>query len=309
MSDHPPETFDELFAAYLDRLNAGETLDPLQVLYEQPRLGPALLEKLESFVELTREPSESYESDAPVLGTLGDYTLRRQIGRGGMGVVYEAWQNSLARQVALKVLPAGVAADDKTFHRFMREARTTARLNHTNIVGVHGVGIEQATPYYAMELVEGKTLRSVLAEGALSLKKLIKIAGQIGEGLAKAHAGGIVHRDLKPENIMVGEDGHVKILDFGLAKLMPKSVRVGSDVATRDHLQTRDGVIVGTPAYLSPEQAKDYGIIDAVYSVPGDSLIAQAHDLGMAGGEGSAAVADSNGIEPAAAPSRSSKDQ
>ncbi len=122
---------EELFAGYVDRLNEGEKLDADTILAENPYLGPELLTYLDEYLDA----DSNAPSNAP-LGTLGDYTLRRQIGRGGMGVVYEAWQNSMNRQVALKVLPSGVAADDRAFHRFMREAKTAAKMNHTNVVSV-----------------------------------------------------------------------------------------------------------------------------------------------------------------------------
>ncbi len=138
------DALERIVTGYIDQMNRGEEVDPLHVLAAYPEDGPEILEELETFLDL-----ETTTESEP-LGVLGDYTLRRQIGRGGMGVVYEAWQGSLDRQVALKVLPAGIAADDKAFHRFMREAKTTAKLSHANIVGVHGVGIEQNTPYYAM---------------------------------------------------------------------------------------------------------------------------------------------------------------
>ncbi len=153
-----PSSVDDLVAEYLDILNSGQRVDPFVILSEHIEDGPEILEKLETFVDLG---SESWREES--LGTLGDYTLRRQIGRGGMGVVYEAWQNSLDRQVALKVLPAGIAADNRAFMRFMREAKTAAQLNHQNVVRVYGMGVEQNTPYYSMELVEGETLAQVLA--------------------------------------------------------------------------------------------------------------------------------------------------
>ena len=211
MPDEPAETLDRLFADYLDRLNAGETVDPLEVLYEQPQHGPALLEKLEAFVELTRESPE----DRP-LGTLGDYTLRRQIGRGGMGVVYEAWQNSMDRQVALKVLPAAVAADNKACMRFMREAKTAGQLHHHNIVSASTPWESTiALPYYAMEYVEGETLAQILAgrlkdAGARhgdirSGKKTDQVVtspgspsafAAVADGLQHAHSRGVIHRDI-----------------------------------------------------------------------------------------------------------------
>ncbi len=135
---------DDIVAEYADRLIAGEKVEAEEILTTYPTLGGEILEQLEAFVHLCPKTN-----DTP-LGTLGDYTLRRQIGRGGMGVVYDAWQGSLDRQVALKVLPAGIAADNRAFMRFMREAKTAAQLNHQNVVSVYGMGVESDTPYYSM---------------------------------------------------------------------------------------------------------------------------------------------------------------
>ena len=148
---------EELLASYVDRLHRGEQLDPEQILADHPTLGQELLECLEGYVDYPRAGA----GEEP-LGTLGDYTLRRKVGSGGMGVVYEAWQNSLDRHVALKVLPAGVAADTKSYSRFLREAQIAAKLNHPSIVAVYGFGVESNTPYYAMEFVEGETLAQIL---------------------------------------------------------------------------------------------------------------------------------------------------
>ncbi len=159
-SDDPrgaPE-FGELLARYVEELSVKGFVDPDEILRDHPELGPAILEDLETYAQLESENL----SFAP-LGTLGDYTLRREIGRGGMGVVYEAWQNSMDRPVALKVLPPGVAADNRACMRFLREAKTTGKLHHQNIVPVYSVGIEANTPYYSMEHVEGETLAQILA--------------------------------------------------------------------------------------------------------------------------------------------------
>ena len=134
-----------VFSECADRLNAGELLNIEEILSAHPDLADDLAGVLETLVQASAQDGESIP-----LGNLGDYTLRRQIGRGGMGVVYEAWQNSMDRQVALKVLPGAVAADDKAYMRFMREAKTAGKLNHQNIVHVHGMGVEDNTPYYAM---------------------------------------------------------------------------------------------------------------------------------------------------------------
>ncbi len=140
-----PDPLDDIVARYLDRLNAGEKLDRFGILAEHPDHGPEILERLEAFVDLRAR------ADLEPAGVLGDYRLVREIGRGGMGVVYEAWQGSVDRPVALKVLPAGIAADDRAFHRFLHEAKTAGKLHHPNIVGVYGMGVEQNTPYFSME--------------------------------------------------------------------------------------------------------------------------------------------------------------
>ena len=152
----PQDDIDEIVSRYLDRINSGEKLNPLEILADYPGLGGEILKDLQTYHTLDSSGA------APPLGTLGDYTLRRQIGRGGMGVVYDAGQNSMDRRVALKVLPVGVAVEEKAFQRFMREARTAGRLDHPNVVHVHGLGIEEQTPYYAMEYVEGQTLAQIL---------------------------------------------------------------------------------------------------------------------------------------------------
>jgi hypothetical protein len=134
----------EILAEYIDRLTKGESLHPELILAAHPTMGPEIIEQLEAF-----QGFGGHNTNTP-LGTLGDYTLRRQIGRGGMGVVYEAWQGSMDRIVALKVLPPGVAADNKAFVRFLREAKTAGQLNHPNVVPVYSTGVEEGTPWYAM---------------------------------------------------------------------------------------------------------------------------------------------------------------
>src|SRR5580765_8222761 len=136
-----------------------------------------------------------------------------------MGEVYRARDARLGREVALKVLPEEVSADRDRLARFEQEARSASALNHPNIVTIHDIGQSGAVSYIAMELVEGQTLREIVVEGPMLVRRILSIAPQIAEGLAKAHAAGIVHRDLKPENVMVSKDGYVKILDFGLSKL------------------------------------------------------------------------------------------
>src|SRR5512141_2590295 len=152
---------------------------------------------------------------------LGPYEISVPLGSGGMGDVYRARDTRLSREVAVKVLPAELASDSGRLRRFEKEARAASSLNHPNIVTIYEIGTSDSRSYIAMELVDGKTLRELLFPGPLPLKRLLQIAVQIAEGLAKAHEAGVVHRDLKPENVMVTRDGLVKILDFGLAKLKP----------------------------------------------------------------------------------------
>src|ERR1700731_4078879 len=150
---------------------------------------------------------------------LGPYEILAPLGSGGMGEVYRAKDPRLGRDVAVKVLPASFSADPDRLRRFEQEARAAGVLNHPNITAVYDIGSHEGAPYVVQELLEGETLRSVLAGGRLSHRKAIEYSLQIAHGLAAAHEKGIVHRDLKPENLFVTNDGRVKILDFGLAKL------------------------------------------------------------------------------------------
>jgi Tol biopolymer transport system component len=173
-----------------------------------------------------------------------------------MGEVYRAKDTRLAREVAVKVLPENLAMDPERLKRFEREARSASSLNHPNIVTIYDIGSEGGVSYIAMELVKGEPLRAELVEGALPVKRLLSIGAQIAEGLARAHAAGIVHRDLKPENVMVTEDDHVKILDFGLAKLTQPDASGGqTTMAPTVSGATSEGIVVGTVGYMSPEQA------------------------------------------------------
>ena len=188
---------------------------------------------------------------------LGPYEILSPIGAGGMGEVYKAKDTRLGREVAIKVLPEALGSDPERLKRFEREARSASALNHPNIVTIYDIGSAGAVSYIAMELVQGESLRAVLVEGALPVRRLLQIGAQMAEGLAKAHAAGIVHRDLKPENVMVTEDGLVKILDFGLAKLtQPDSS--GSTATQGPTVSGCDGggdSSSGTVGYMSPEQA------------------------------------------------------
>jgi predicted ATPase len=183
---------------------------------------------------------------------LGSYEIVDQLGAGGMGEVYRARDMRLDRMVAIKILPAAFSADKERLHRFEQEARSASGLNHPNIITIYELGQDGATPYIAMELVEGNTLRDLMVPCLLPMRKVIEIAAQVADGLTKAHEAGIAHRDLKPENVMVSHDGFVKILDFGLAKLtLPRD----EELETRTIGLTAAGVVMGTMGYMSPEQA------------------------------------------------------
>jgi hypothetical protein len=189
---------------------------------------------------------------------LGPYEIHSVLGAGGMGEVYRAHDLRLRRDVAIKVLPAGLSADPDRLHRFEQEARAAAALNHPNIVAVHDIGTHDGSPYIVSELLDGETLRNRLQGGALPVRKAIECAVQIARGLGAAHDKGIVHRDLKPENLFVTVDGRVKILDFGLAKLTQAApVAAGAaSVLPTSAPDTVSGTVLGTVGYMAPEQVR-----------------------------------------------------
>jgi serine/threonine protein kinase len=173
-----------------------------------------------------------------------------------MGEVYRAVDKRLGRHVALKVLRGKFSSDRWALARFEQEARSVSALNHPNIVTIYDIGQAGDSFFFAMELVEGRSLREILEGGPLPIRRLVKIAVPMAEGIARAHDAGIVHRDLKPENIMITRDDQVKILDFGIAKLGPESPLAGSSPTVRVVYPTEPGGIVGTVGYMSPEQAR-----------------------------------------------------
>ena len=192
--------------------------------------------------------------------SIKQFVLLRRIGLGGMGEVYLADDTSLHRQVALKLLPAQSALDDERLRRFAREAHAASSLNHPNIATVYEFGQEQGRHFIVTEYVEGQTLRAQLEQAPLaplSLDKSLAIADQILAALSAAHAAGIIHRDIKPENLMLRSDGVVKVLDFGIAKLLPRAREeaAGRAAATR-FVSTEQGSVLGTPGYMSPEQVR-----------------------------------------------------
>ncbi len=185
---------------------------------------------------------------------LGPYEILSPIGAGGMGEVYRARDTRLGRDVAVKVVPSDFAADAERRRRFEQEARAASALNHPNIVSIYDIGTENGVAWIAMELIEGASLRELADSGGVSPRRVLEIAAPLAEGLARAHAAGIVHRDLKPENVMISRDGFVKILDFGLAKATAAPKDGGSQMPTMDP-GTGAGAVLGTVAYMSPEQA------------------------------------------------------
>ncbi|HSP94926.1 MAG TPA: protein kinase [Thermoanaerobaculia bacterium] len=186
---------------------------------------------------------------------LGPYEIVAPLGAGGMGEVYRARDTKLGREIAVKVLPAGVSDDPGRRQSFEQEARSASALNHPGIVTIYDIGSADGVIYIAMELVEGRTLRELLVEQPVPIRKLLEIGAQAADGLAKAHAAGIVHRDLKPENVMITKDGFVKILDFGLAKLAEPVSEPLSALPTAVAPPTEPGTVMGTAGYMSPEQA------------------------------------------------------
>jgi TolB-like protein/cytochrome c-type biogenesis protein CcmH/NrfG len=188
---------------------------------------------------------------------LGPYEIRSLLGSGGMGEVYLAHDTRLGRDVAVKVLPESVSGNHDRRRRFEQEARAAASLNHPGILAVHDVGWHEGSPYIVSELLEGETLRARLGKGSFTVKQALEVAIPLARALAVAHEKGIVHRDLKPENVFLTRDGQVKVLDFGLAKLL--LVPEPGPESQIDTKSTASGIVLGTAAYMSPEQVRGHG--------------------------------------------------
>src|SRR6266478_2188148 len=191
--------------------------------------------------------------------SLSHYRIVSKIGVGGMGEVYLAQDTKLDRRVALKILPADVASNRDRMERFVREAKSAAALSHPNIAQIFEIGEDNSIHYIAMEFIDGVTLREKIHRERTELRKLLRYLQHAAEGLAKAHAAGIVHRDLKPDNIMITREGHAKILDFGLAKLIEPQSQPSSDsseLATVIREHSTPGSVMGSVGYMSPEQAQ-----------------------------------------------------
>ncbi len=243
----PEESASELVRVldqYLADLQAGRATDREQLLAAHPDLASQLEQCLAgiAFIHQAAQPATTTPAQ------LGDFRIVREVGRGGMGVVYEAEQLSLKRKVALKVLRFGAVADAEVMQRFQREAETVARLHHTNIVPVFAVGEEHGVHYYAMQFIAGQSLAGVIEEHGrqglpVDLAEIARWGLQAAEALAHAHQRGVIHRDIKPSNLLLDPEGVVWLTDFGLARRVDEVVL------------TATGVLMGTPRYMSPEQA------------------------------------------------------
>ena len=234
-------------------------------LAKRPEDRPQTMDAVVSALETLRDDLVSGPADRSVTGpltvrkleigqTLGRYRLLSKIGEGGMGAVYRARDLTLDRQVALKTLKAEAVEDSDRKRRFVQEAKAASALNHPNIVTIHEIDERDGISYIAMEFVEGETLDRKLAAGGLPLQEALETSIAVAGALTAAHNHGIVHRDLKPANVMHGEDGRVKLLDFGLAKLAAPDAALETD--SHSSPRTEEGVILGTVAYMSPEQAE-----------------------------------------------------
>src|SRR5687767_2768008 len=253
---------DEVLQAALD-LPATERA----ALLAEVRTGdPELHQEALSLIEAHQEAGDfleapALETDAHVLleadepdREIGPYKIVNRLGKGGMGEVFLAQDRRLGRLVALKTLPSYFVSDDERLRRFQTEARAASALNHPNILTIYEVGESDGTHFIAAEYIEGHTLRELISAGDLTLREVLDITAELLAGLSAAHAAGIIHRDIKPENIMRRADGSIKILDFGIAKLM----EVSSDETTASfaHNQTQTGALMGTIGYVSPEQVR-----------------------------------------------------
>jgi len=244
------EPIEDVQDRIVERLHAGETLDRAAILAEHPEHAPAL----EAFLDLIEEIEGGEAPASPAPSRLGDFVIGRELGRGGMGVVYEAEQRGLGRRVALKVLPPALGRDPRRIARFRREAQAAGRLRHPGIVPVYSFGEAAGTPFFAMELVRGRSLAQILAarragddaglprDPAEWIRWSVATTRSVAEALAYAHGRGILHRDVKPGNVLIDEDGRPRLTDFGLAQdLWAEGLTVS-------------GEVFGSPQYMSPEQ-------------------------------------------------------
>ena len=245
-----------------DDLNLRREVESLLASYESAGdfiEAPAFIDKIEMLA------SKDSSTELKTGERVGRFEIRSLIGRGGMGAVYLAKDTRLNRKVALKALPEKLTTDEQSKQRFIREAKATSALNHPHIITIYDIVSDGERDFIAMEYVEGETFRDLLYRGKLEIKRVVDLVAQAASGLAAAHEAGIIHRDIKPENLMVNRDSQVKILDFGLAKLVENQrVSLADSSAETAHysevkkIETVRGVIIGTVAYMSPEQAEGH---------------------------------------------------
>ena len=247
----PPDGSSAALVSILDQymadLQGGKMPDRARLLADHPALANELEACLAGIEFVHGATAAKVDDDTPA--QLGEFQIVRELGRGGMGVVYEAEQISLRRRVALKVLRFGVVADREAMQRFQREAETVARLHHTNVVPIFAVGSEQGVHFYAMQFIDGRSLADVQADAQRegrtpATEKVVRWGLQAAEALAHAHQRRVIHRDIKPSNLLIDGEGVVWLTDFGLAKR--------ADEVT----MTASGALMGTPRYMSPEQAE-----------------------------------------------------
>ncbi len=236
---------------FLDEACAGDQSlrEEVEALLGNDEKAGSFIEASTFRIDLNFSKNNSHESAMDQ--SISHYAVISEIGSGGMGVVYLARDTRLGRQVALKLLQERFTKDTDRVRRFRQEARAASALNHPNILTIHDIGETQKTYFIATEFVDGITLRERIAGGRMSLSETLNVITQVASALKAAHAAGIVHRDIKPENIMIRNDGYVKVLDFGLAKLTEKH---STDSRDPTIFQTTTGVLMGTPSYMSPEQ-------------------------------------------------------
>ncbi|HEU4509774.1 MAG TPA: protein kinase [Pyrinomonadaceae bacterium] len=243
-------------AAFIQREGAGDEGVKKEV--------ESLLSSYEKAPSFMDTPAAENLSTAPQLsaGRFSHYEISSLIGQGGMGEVYAAYDTQLGRKVALKLLRLDFTTDHRV-NRFVQEARAASALNHPNIITVYEIGRTESAHYIATEFIEGITLRQRMKEGTMPLDAVLDVAVQTASALAAAHQAGVIHRDVKPENIMLRADGYVKVLDFGLAKLAERTPAADTEGLTRALADTAPGMVMGTAAYMSPEQAGGLPDIDA----------------------------------------------
>src|SRR5262249_20939341 len=246
--------------AFLDQACAGD-----EALRREVESLLACQAEAESFIEapaleVAAQLLANEQTDSGQKQRIGPYKLGAKLGAGGLGEGYRARDTSLGRKVAVKLLPAEFTTDAGRVRRFAQEARAASALNHPNIITIHEIGETDSTHYIVTEYVEGETLRqrmNAAPQQRMKVSEAIETAAQIAAALSAAHEAGITHRDIKPENVMLRCDGIVKVLDFGLAKLMEtQAAPVDSQASTVAKLSTEAGVVMGTPRYMSPEQAR-----------------------------------------------------